>query len=125
MWSQRKSDGTNKSPSSTLRRLSTRLWEEMLGVIKPKLVITAGAIARDVIRPIWAVEKQINLRLPSPPAMAILAGRTDENALCGAQESINKLTMKYPVWFQNNRRFKALYIWHAMDKVKERKHLDA
>ena len=124
MWSQRKRNGTNMNPSSKLRRLSTRLWEEMSKEISPRIVVTAGAVARDVIRPVWPGVIQINLRLPSPPAMALLAGKTDESSLCNAHETIDKLMLKYPTWFKKNKRFKALYIWHALDKVKGMKFTD-
>ena len=122
MWSQRKNNGTNRNPSNVLITTSMEIWAMMLKEIAPKIVVTAGAVARDLIRPIWPQKKQINLRLPSPLAMAILAGRTDQGYIESQRKTIQGLLLKYPIMFEKNKRFKELYIWHAITETN--KHLN-
>lgn len=45
------------------------VWEQMLAVLQPSLVVTAGAVAREVIRPVWPAERQLCLQSSSPLAM--------------------------------------------------------
>ena len=119
MWSQRKDNGTNRNPSSVLKIKSMEIWSEMLKEMSPKIVVTAGAVARDVISPIWPSEKLINWKLPSPLAMAILAGQTDPRDVESERVTIQTLFNKYPKWFYKNRRFKEIYIWHAINKLNQ------
>jgi len=57
--------------------------------------------------------------------MGVLSGRTKESALRSAQETVNRLEARYPHWFAKYARFKALYIWHAMDMARQQDVHDA
>ena len=114
LWSLRKMNGTNKTPTMRLVKKSRIIWGKLLDIMKPRMILTAGRIARLVIQPIWAKEKQINLRSSSPIAMAILAGQTDIRLIENERPTIERLREEYPDLFPKNSRFTELYIWHAI-----------
>ena len=117
MWSLRNKNGANKTPTAELKKNSRAIWTKLLKEMNPKIILTAGAVARSVIQPIWSLEKQVNLRSSSPVAMAVLAGRTASKEVDSTRETINRLKKKYPDWFKKHSRFKELYIWHTIKTV--------
>ncbi|HAX62183.1 MAG TPA: hypothetical protein DCX95_06510 [Elusimicrobia bacterium] len=117
MWSLRQKNGVNRNPSKYLKVKSSNIWAKLLKEIKPKIVLTAGAVARSIIQPIWPLQKQVNLRLPSPIAMGILAGQTDDCEVESVHTIIQRMMKKYPCMFHKYSRFKELYIWHAIKTI--------
>jgi len=48
-WSQVSETGTNANPEDALLQLSIRFWEDLLPLLCPQHIVTAGSIARKVI----------------------------------------------------------------------------
>lgn len=64
LWSQQSDTGANINPSNALIKLSALIWKEFLAILQPKLVITAGKKADDVIKISSWTGPHIKLRLP-------------------------------------------------------------
>ena len=120
-WSQRNNKGNNASPSENLQRLSSLLWEELLKTIKPKVIISIGKIAKNIICSTTMKDiKHLNLCHPSSNYLSRFSGLVTEETILSRFPEIKKLDSKYPGWMTkgNYRQNKLFYAIHALSKLK-------
>lgn len=118
LWSQITATSANQTPSDELIVLSTRLWPQLLDVLQPKLVVSAGKIANGVVdvakkRSSCSFE-HIKLRLPSPNAMSRTSGMFKQADLLRRFPEVANVVSKYPKWVEKHALNKVFYACHAV-----------
>jgi len=118
LWSEVTEKDINKTPSQILRELSADLWRQMLEVIQPSVIITAGKIACDLITNVIEGSKnkpqQFKLRLPSPFALARISGMFSEDDLLSRYPEVARVVNKYPELVKKHRTNKVFFACHAV-----------
>ena len=114
LWSRRDSKGNNASPNADLKKLSSALWHEMLGIFKPKWVICSGNTAEEVIKKAGWEKKIKKLRLPSQQAMSRTSGMFQEDDLLRRYPEVKKLLDIHPEWVELHRKNKIFFACHAV-----------
>lgn len=120
-WSQRKKDGNNANPSEKLQQLSSMLWNELVILIKPKVIITIGKISKNIIEQTTLNEiKHVNLCHPSSNYLSRFSGLITEETILERFPEVKRIDFKYPEWMQNGnyRQNKLFYAVHALSKLK-------
>lgn len=118
LWSVATRKGTNARPSDELRSKSVEVWLEMLDVLNPMHVLTAGVMARDIVTKcrveLQAVWRHSAVLLPSPSLLSRVAGIFDENDLFLRYPEVARTTKTHPAWFGSYRKNKILFACHAV-----------
>ena len=113
LWSQVHSNGKNQNPSKELADRSIPVWKAMLKVLRPRLIVTAGSIAKDTIR--QAGGKPLAWRLPAPMSMSRASGLFSENDLLRRYPEVAKVVKARPEWLATGyRRNKIFFACHAV-----------
>ena len=113
MWSQQSNTGANINPSNVLSDLSIQIWKEFLEILQPKLVITAGNKANDVIK-----EPHIKLRLPAKTALSRVSGMFQVEDLLMRYPEVQRIAIKNPLWVKEYKENKIFYACHAVSIIK-------
>lgn len=112
-WSLREAPGRNANPNKALIEKARFFWADMFPVLKPKLVVASGAIARDVVSATYD-GPVIHVRLPSPNAMARVASLFDpDDLLCRYPEvaqALDRLPWIKKVSYLHNKIFFACHV---------------
>lgn len=66
LWSRVHGSGRNDNPSERMTENSIKVWSEYLKEFKPRLIVTAGKVARDVVARVGFQGQTLRLALPSP-----------------------------------------------------------
>lgn len=66
LWSRRSPSGSNATPSDFMKNNSVTVWTQYLEVLKPRWIVAAGKVAREVIDKADYTGDRLNLLLPSP-----------------------------------------------------------
>lgn len=105
-WSRIKPDGNNENPSKKMKDKAVRFWEDLLPLIKPTHIITAGKVAEDVIKRVDPTRRYCrkNIRLPSPQAMSRISGMFDVEDLLRRYPEVQKAVQDCPKLFQKHNR---------------------
>ncbi len=114
LWSQRGDDDQNANPDKELQQASSLLWEELLPVLNPTLVICCGKIAKDVIADTEWPGKTLSLRLPSPSALSRISGMFDEDDLLKRYPEVARVIKKHPEWITGYKKNKTFFTCHAV-----------
>lgn len=113
MWSQTGSGGTNKNPDNFLLERSSLAWKEMLAILNPRRIVTAGSVARQVISS--AGMDSLSWRLPAPMGMNRVSGMFSERDLLKRYPEVRQVVRDNPDWFKSGfRRNKIFYACHAV-----------
>ena len=114
LWSQRGDGGVNINPDKELQKASSLLWEVLLPVLNPSLVICCGKIAKDVIANTGWTGKTLSLRLPSPSALSRISGMFDEDDLLKRYPEVARVIKKHPEWIKGYKKNKIFFACHAV-----------
>lgn len=125
VWSQRTEEGANKNPSDDLVRRSVRFWSDILAVLKPEQVVTAGKIARGVIEQAWQ-GSHLALRSPSPRYLSPLVGLFDNEDLFRRFPEVSDALDRQPELLDGHYRAnKIFFACHAVSVAKATKQQDS
>jgi hypothetical protein len=118
LWSQVDRRGRNQNPSDTLVDRSFEVWAELLPVLKPERIVTAGKVADRVITAALNDSglhpERIVLRLPSPQAMSRISGMFREADLLQRYPEVDAVVREHPDWVIKQRRNKVFFAYHAV-----------
>lgn len=117
LWSQRSNTGANINPSNALINLSALIWAEFLAILQPKLVITAGNKANDVIKTSSWSGPHIKLRLPSKTSLSRVSGMFKVEDLFMRYPEVMRVAIKNPLWIKEYKENKIFYACHAVSIV--------
>lgn len=115
LWSQRGDSNQNINPDINLQTLSSKLWTELLDILKPNLVICSGNVAHSVINNTdWSGNK-VKIRLPSKTAISRVSGMFDENDLLTRYPEVKAVVDVHPEWLNDGyRRNKIFFACHVV-----------
>ena len=117
-WSRTTPDyRQNLNPSKTMKNKAVRFWEDFLPLINPTHIITAGKVAKEVIKranpeghyclkSVW---------LPSPRAMST-SGMFDVDDLLKRYPEVQQVVQSKPEWFQTYKRNKVFFACHVVSR---------
>jgi len=99
-WSRRKDDGTNANPSPEMIGWAVAFWKDMLPLIRPSRIITAGRVAQTVITLADPSAEYCRscLRLPSPQAMSRVSGMFRKEDLLARYPEVRQVGERHPEW---------------------------
>jgi len=123
LWSQRNQTGANKNPKGKIKDLSTEIWDEFLKILEPKVVITTGKVAKEVINKTNWKGKKIALRLPSKNAMSRISGMFNEKDLLERFPEVKNVVDMHNDWVKSYSLNKIFYACHAVSLLKDKKLL--
>lgn len=121
LWSQRSATGANINPSNELIEISSKLWKEYLFLLNPKLLITAGKKAENVINKTGWNGKHICLRLPAKTAMSRISGMFKTDDLLERYPEVKQVVHNNPEWVEDYRSNKVFFACHAVSIIKSGK----
>lgn len=112
-WSLREAPGRNQNPDKILTEQAKSFWADSFAVLKPRLVVASGSIARGVVAATFK-GPVLNVRLPSPNAMARVAGLFDPDDLLHRFPEVTQALERLP-WIRersylNNKIFFACHV---------------
>ena len=120
LWSQVTESNANKTPSPQLIKASAKLWSELLPVLQPQSVITAGNVAHKVIdiaihiHGVAPTFKHYKLRLPAKTAMSRVSGMFKVEDLRLRYPEVAKAEEKYCDSTEKFKLNKIFYACHAV-----------
>lgn len=117
-WSLTTPDGKrNRRPlSEEIKDKAVRFWEDLLPLIKPTHIITAGEVGKEVLeradpeghyclKSVW---------LPSSRAMSPKSGMFDVDDLLKRYPEVQQVVQSKPEWFQTYKRNKVFFACHVV-----------
>jgi len=114
LWSQRSNAGANVNPSDSLRSFSIPIWKDFLEILQPRIILTAGKQAENIIRKSGWLGKHIKLRLPAKTAMSRVSGMFKAEDLLRRYPEVNKVVIKNPAWVDEYKENKIFFACHAI-----------
>ncbi len=113
-WSRRRDDGSNANPSSEMCDWAVAFWKDVLPLLRPERVITAGKVAREVIERADSTGSicRTSLRLPSPQAMSRVSGMFRKDDLLLRYPEVRRIVDLHPEWKASLN--KVFYACHAV-----------
>jgi hypothetical protein len=115
LWSQRGKNEENKNPDIDLQGRSSKIWSELLCILKPEKIICCGKIAQSVIAKTNWEGEVINLRLPAKTAMSRVSGMFNEADLLKRYPEVEKVLNQNPSLIRDGfQRNKIFYACHAI-----------
>ncbi|MBI1784434.1 hypothetical protein HYR69_04755 [Candidatus Sumerlaeota bacterium] len=112
------SGGTNKNPSTPLRTASVAAWQEMLKVLKPKCIVTAGKVAENIINAVKKADApvfwcHVPIGSASRRALSPVSGKFDENDL-RQYPQVRRAIKRNPQWleggYEKNKKYFACQV---------------
>lgn len=116
-WSRRKDDGSNANPSAEMTAWAAAFWKDLLPLVRPERIITAGKVAQDVITQAdpSAEYDRTSLRLPSPQAMSRVSGMFRKEDLLARYPEVRRVANDHPEWKPSLN--KVFYACHAVSRA--------
>lgn len=115
-WSRRQDDGSNANPSPEMIGWAVEFWKDLLPLLRPRHIITAGKIAQTVITLAdpSAGYCRTSLRLPSPQAMSRVSGMFRKDDLLSRYPEVRRIVDQHPEWGSSLN--KVFYACHAVSR---------
>ncbi len=113
-WSCRRDDGSNANPSSEMIGWAVAFWKDLLPLLRPGRIITAGKVAQTVITLADPSSEycRTSLRLPSPQAMSRVSGMFRKEDLLSRYPEVRRIVDQHPEWGLSLN--KVFYACHAV-----------
>lgn len=122
LWSRRSSSDSNENPSEVMKENSIKLWTRYLDVLKPKWIVAAGKVAREVIENTGYKGKRLDLLLPSPRILQPVSNLFDTDDLLKRYRKVASKLEKYEMLLEEStRKIKILYACHAVSMAGKHK----
>jgi hypothetical protein len=120
LWSQIDANGANKKPSPELQNRSAVVWKELLPILQPKHVITAGMISYSIFGRAStgspAPWRHTALVFPAAPNISRWLKDHEARTLLLAYPEVAQAQRERAEWFQGNTRHKTLFACHAVEE---------
>jgi len=124
LWSQVTDTDANQTPSDKLVQESSGVWSEMLPVLQPMCVVSAGKKALAVVEAAKKMSgcsfEHIHLRLPSTNNLSRISGMFSGEDLLRRFPEVARVTDIYPDWVAENTQNKIFFACHAVSMCKGR-----
>lgn len=116
LWSQTTSTGGNQTPEGVLLDRSAKLWTEMLAVLRPKYILSAGKVARKVVA---AAGKGVTfhfvpIELWHPSAFSRVSGTFDSEDLLRRYPEVASVTEQSREWLEEVSHSQIFFACHAV-----------
>lgn len=117
-WSQVSESGTNRNPEPALAQLAVRFWEQLLPLLRPRHIVTAGKTAREVIARVsheaWD-GRWTKLAPPFSMYLSRLSGLFDQDDLIARFPEVRAVLERRPEYLAlPNLRNRVLFACHAV-----------
>ncbi|MFV1951579.1 MAG: hypothetical protein ACC630_06460 [Nitrospinota bacterium] len=111
-WSRREGDGANTNPSQEMIEWAVTFWKDLLPLLRPSHIITAGKVAETVITLADPSSEycRTSVRLPSPQAMSRVSGMFQIEDLLARYPEVRRVVDKHPEWSLRNKVFFACHV---------------
>ena len=123
-WSLVDHKDRNVNPTPEMVEHSARLWGLLLAQLRPECVITAGAVAREVIAKLpksVSPMQVLSVQLPSPRVLATLSGLFDGTDLMLHFPEVAAVQGRQPSWFKVKNKVsnsRLVYACHAASRAR-------
>ncbi len=115
MWSiTNESRSKNLNPIPSMKKESSRLWDEMFKVFEPEKIITVGKVARTVIDDTDFKNRNLALRSSSSSFVSRIAGMFPSEDLLERYPVVKLVMDKHPEWKDKYIKNKIFYACHAV-----------
>lgn len=122
LWSQRGKTNQSITPDVNLQTESSKLWVELLPILKPTLIICSGNVADSVISNTGWAGCKIKVRLPSKTAMSRISGMFDKDDLLTRYPEVKAVADVHPEWLKGGYETnKIFFACHVVSLHKKRK----
>ena len=119
LWSQRGKSKQNVTPNLNLQEESSKLWQKLLNILEPKMVVCCGNIAQSVIKKTKWTGDIKKLRLPSKTAMSRVSGMFSKDDLLRRYPEVQLTISNHPEWIKNGYELnKIFFACHAVSQLK-------
>ena len=115
-WSRVTSGGANANPTREMEDRAVQFWRDLLPLIEPTLIISAGNVAARVLKradPEGRCNRR-KVRLPSPQAMSRISGMFSVDDLQKRYKEVRRVVEGKPEWFKDHRQNKIFYACHVV-----------
>lgn len=120
LWSRVHGSGRNDNPSESMTENSIRVWSEYLKVLKPRLIVTAGKVARTVMDKAGYQGAQLSLLLPSPMNLRRMSCLFDTEDLLARYPEVGAAAKSHPELVSNSERSnKIFFACHAVSMARK------
>ena len=120
LWSRVHGSGRNDNPSESMTENSIKVWSKYLKVLKPRLIVTAGKVARMVIDRAGYQGSQLSLLLPSPMNLRRMSRLFDTDDLITRYPKVGVAAKAHPEFFSNSdRNNKIFFACHAVSMARK------
>ena len=115
-WSRVTVGGANANPSAEMEDKAVQFWRDLLPLIEPTLVISAGNVAARVLKRADPEGRfgPKKVRLPSPQAMSRISGMFSGDDLQRRYPEVHRVVQMKPDWFKQHKRNKIFYACHVV-----------
>jgi len=119
-WSIRDDGGANANPTANMQTLSTNLWNRIFKIISPRVVITVGDVAHNIINASTYKGKHGNLCHPSSSYLSKFSNLVDESLILEKFPEIKTLDEMHPKWMVRGhyRQNKLFYAMHTISRLR-------
>ena len=122
LWSRVHGSGRNDNPSESMTENSVRLWTEYLKVLKPRLIVTAGKVARTVMNKAGYQGARLSLLLPSPMNLRRMSSLFDTEDLLARYPEVGTAAKAQPALVSSfDRSNKIFFACHAVSMARKLK----
>lgn len=114
-WSRLETPSRNIGPDKDVEAFAVEFWKELLPIIAPSEIVTAGKVAKLVIRralPKSQRGRQVWWRLPSPNMLSRVSGMFDRSDLLSRYPEVAEVLVRQPDW--GPRLNDVFYACHAV-----------
>lgn len=125
LWSEVTETGKLQPPTPEVQEASIPVWRDMLALLKPRHVTTAGKKSCEVFRRAIASSgvtcRHTALVSPAPQNVARwLQLYPDDRQLLSSYPEVDRAKCEQPAWFRGNTRHKILFACHAVTEGERR-----
>jgi len=110
-WSRCSAEGANANPSPEMTSWAGAFWRDVLPMIAPAQIITAGSVAREVLdlADPSKTYRRISLRNPSPRALSPVSGMFQRDDLLARYPEVCRVVKRHSEWESANNVFFACH----------------
>jgi hypothetical protein len=120
LWSQLDANGGNAPPSSELQERSAVVWTDLLLILQPKHVITAGKKSFSAVRQVSAASpppwRHTALVFPAAHNISRWLKDYEVSSLLAAYPEVARAQRERAEWFRGNTGHKTLFACHAVEE---------
>jgi hypothetical protein len=120
LWSQVDANGANATPSSEMQDRSAIAWKELLAILKPKHVITAGKKSYSILGQVTTGSatqwRHTALVFPAAPNVSRWLKDHEVTSLLAIYPEVAEARRERAEWFQGNTGHKTLFACHAVEE---------